>query len=147
MPTFVDPFLSRRTLAVAAAGLPPRPPPSAAAGAGSPPLARGVTDPEAVERVPRVTLARLRAWGEVVAYTPVSALEGLRQPIEHRWRHEGREMGRVRLPTPVRGGRAAGFRTFSRKVDFPADAQGRWTVDVLTATGQLIGRLRFTVDP
>ena len=29
---------------------------------------------------------------------------------------------------------------------FPPDAQGRWTVDVVTASGQLIGRLRFRVD-
>ena len=53
----------------------------------------------------------------------------------------------VRLATPVQGGRAGGFRTYSRKTDFAADAHGRWSVDVVTASGQLIGRLRFRVDP
>ena len=46
----------------------------------------------------------------------------------------------------MQGGRPGGFRTYSRKADFPPDAQGRWTVDVVTASGQLIGRLRFRVD-
>jgi hypothetical protein len=52
----------------------------------------------------------------------------------------------VQLQTPVQGGRAGGFRTFSRKTDFPPNVYGRWTVDVVTASGQLIGRLRFRVD-
>jgi hypothetical protein len=30
---------------------------------------------------------------------------------------------------------------------FPADPVGRWTVDVRTGAGQLIGRLRFRVTP
>jgi hypothetical protein len=109
-------------------------------------LARGVVDREPVEPVARLTEAELRAWGELVAFTPVVAPAGLRQPIEHRWRHEGRIVSTVRLATPVQGGRTTGFRTFSRKRDFPAAAAGRWTVDVLTASGQLVGRLRFRVD-
>ena len=52
----------------------------------------------------------------------------------------------VRL-TPVQGGRRDGFRTFSRKTAFPDDSVGRWTVDVTTESGQLIGRLRFRVVP
>ena len=52
----------------------------------------------------------------------------------------------VSLPTPVQGGRLGGFRTYSRKSDFPADARGRWSVDVVTAAGQLVGRVRFRVD-
>ena len=51
----------------------------------------------------------------------------------------------VHLAVPVQGGRPGGFRTCSRKTDFTPDA-GRWTVDVVTASGQLIGRLRFRVD-
>ena len=60
------------------------------------------------------------------------------------WRREGRIINVVRL-TPVEGGRREGYRTFSRKTAFPADSVGRWTVDVMTASGQLIGRLRFRV--
>ena len=44
-------------------------------------------------------------------------------------------------------GRPTGFRTYTHKTDFPADPVGPWTVDVLTPAGQLIGRVRFQVDP
>jgi hypothetical protein len=111
-----------------------------------PTLARAVLDLVPVDPVARVTMEELRAWGGLVAFTPVGAPAALRQPVEHRWRHEGRVVSTVRLPTPVRGGRPGGFRTYSRKTDFPPDAPGRWTVDVVTASGQLIGRLRFRVD-
>jgi hypothetical protein len=112
-----------------------------------PTIARGVVDLDPVEPVTRISAAELRAWGGLAAYTPVSAPAGLRQPIRHVWRHGGRTVTVVNLPTPVRGGRTGGFRTFSRKADFPPDPEGRWAVDVLTASGQLIGRLRFTVTP
>ncbi len=110
-----------------------------------PTLARAVLDLEPVDPVGRVSVDELRAWGGLFAFTPVAAPAALRQPIEHRWRHEGRVVSTVRLPTPVRGGRPGGFRTFSRKGDFPADPRGAWTVDVVTASGQLIGRVRFRV--
>jgi hypothetical protein len=82
--------------------------------------------------------------GGVVAYTAVYAPSGLRQPIAHVWRQDGRTINVVGL-SPVQGGRREGFRTFSRKSSFPADPAGRWTVDVVTTSGQLIGRLAFTV--
>jgi hypothetical protein len=111
-------------------------------------LARDVANLDPVEPVGgRIPAAMLAAWGGLAAFTPVVAPEGLRQPIVHVWRHDGRAVSTVTLPTAVVGGRAAGFRTFSRKTDFPPDARGRWSVDVLTASGQLIGRLRFTVVP
>jgi hypothetical protein len=110
-----------------------------------PTMARDVLDLEPVEPLgPRIPRAALAAGG-LVAYTPVSAPAALQQPVVHRWRHRGRVVAAVALPTPVRGGRAAGFRTYSRKTDFPADPRGSWSVDVVTASGQLIGRLRFTV--
>jgi hypothetical protein len=80
----------------------------------------------------------------LVAYTAIYAPAGLRQPVEHVWRREGRIINVVRL-TPVEGGRREGYRTFSRKTAFPAESAGRWTVDVMTASGQLIGRMRFRV--
>lgn len=82
----------------------------------------------------------------LVAYTAIYAPAGLRQPVEHVWRLEGRIINVVRL-TPVEGGRREGYRTFSRKTTFPDQPVGRWTVDVMTASGQLIGRLRFRVVP
>jgi hypothetical protein len=96
--------------------------------------------------VARVTMDDLHAWGGLTAFTPVVAPAALLQAIEHRWRHEGRVVSTVKLATPVHGGRPGGFRTFSRKTDFPPDPRGHWTVDVMTASGQLIGRLRFRVD-
>jgi hypothetical protein len=82
----------------------------------------------------------------LVAYTAISAPAGLRQPIRHVWRRDGRVVNVVDL-SPVYGGRREGFRTFSRKTGFPADAAGRWSVDVVTSAGQLVGRLRFRVVP
>jgi hypothetical protein len=111
-----------------------------------PTMARAVVDLAPLDPVTRLTAEQLRGWGGLVAFTPVAAPAGLRQPIEHRWRHEGHVVNTIRLPTPVRGGRPTGFRTYSRKADFPARPEGRWTVDVLTASGQLVGRVRFRVD-
>jgi hypothetical protein len=80
----------------------------------------------------------------LIAYTAIYAPAGLKQPVDHIWRLEGQIINVIRL-TPVEGGRREGYRTFSRKTSFPADPRGRWTLDVTTATGQLIGRLRFRV--
>jgi hypothetical protein len=114
----------------------------------APTMARGIANLEPVDPVGgRVAAETLTAWGGLVAYTPVVAPAGLRQAIRHVWRHDGRVVTTVQLPTPVLGGRAAGFRTHSRKTDFPPDSRGRWSVDVVTASGQLIGRVRFTVEP
>lgn len=85
----------------------------------------------------------LREHG-LVAQTAIYAPAGLRQPVEHVWRQEGRVVDVVRL-LPVEGGRREGYRTFSRKASFPPDPRGRWSVDVMTAAGQLIGRLHFRV--
>jgi hypothetical protein len=82
----------------------------------------------------------------LVAYTAIYAPAGLKQPVDHVWRREGQIINVIRL-TPVEGGRREGYRTFSRKLSFPADPTGRWTVDVTTAAGQLIGRMRFRVAP
>jgi hypothetical protein len=82
----------------------------------------------------------------LLAYTAIYAPAGLTQPVRHVWRREGDVVNVVDL-SPVRGGRRDGFRTFSRKTNFPADSTGRWSVDVATGSGQLIGRLRFRVVP
>jgi hypothetical protein len=58
------------------------------------------------------------------------------------WRHDGES---ERIVERIRGGRAEGWRAFSRKRLFPANAVGPWTVDLLTPQGQLLKRLRFEV--
>jgi hypothetical protein len=101
---------------------------------------------DALEPVPSAIRAGdLRQRG-LVAHTAVYAPAGIEQPIRHVWRREGEVVDVIRL-TPVRGGRREGFRTLSRKTAWPAQAVGRWTVDVVTSSGQLIGRLRFRVVP
>jgi len=124
------------------AGVPPAPLFVASATA-----ARSVTMLEPVEPVespiPAETVA---GWGGIAVYTAVYAPAGLRQPIEHVWWKDGQLIGRVPL-SPLRGGRKEGFRTYSRKTDLKPPYEGRYRVDVVTASGQLIGRLRFTVTP
>jgi len=93
-----------------------------------------------------ISVGELREWRSLVAYTAIYAPAGLSQAIEHVWRLDGRAVTVVRL-SPVRGGRRGGFRTYSRKTGFPPDPVGRWSVDVMTSSGQLIGRLSFQVTP
>jgi hypothetical protein len=110
-------------------------------------IALDVLDGEPQRRVHGpLAASALRENGGLVAYTPIHAPAGLRQPVAHVWRLRGRVVDVVSL-TPVRGGRREGFRTFSRKTGFPADPVGPWSVDVVTESGQLIGRLRFTITP
>ena len=93
--------------------------------------------------IPAATVAE---WGELAAYTAVHAPGGLRQAIQHVWSRNGTLLARIPL-SPVRGGRAEGFRTYSITRNLTPPLAGRYTVDVVTASGQLIGRLRFTVTP
>ena len=109
-------------------------------------LAWNVSTIDSLEPVTRaITAADLRERG-LVAYTAVFAPAGLRQGIRHVWQREGEVIDVVNL-SPVHGGRREGFRTFSRKTAFPDTVVGRWSVDVVTDSGQLIGRFRFRVIP
>jgi hypothetical protein len=110
-------------------------------------VARSMADWEPVDLVAGgLSAGELQRWGSLVAYTAIYAPAGLRQPIEHVWRLDGRAITVVRL-SPVLGGRPGGFRTYSRKTSFPPDPIGHWSVDVMTSSGQLIGRLSFQVTP
>lgn len=110
-------------------------------------MARGLSGLEPVDPIHGSISAReIRENRGVVAYTAVYAPAGLRQPIAHVWRRDGQVTNAITL-SPVHGGRREGFRTYSRKTVFPSDPGGRWSVDVVTTSGQLIGRLRFLVTP
>jgi hypothetical protein len=93
--------------------------------------------------VQAIPVGELRERG-LTAFTAIYAPAGLHQPVAHVWKQEGRVMDVVRFDA-VRGGRLEGYRTWSRKTTFPSNPVGRWTVDVMTTSGQLIGRLRFRV--
>lgn len=109
-------------------------------------IAWGVGTVESLEPTPGAIRAEdVKARG-LEARTAIYAPAGLTQGVSHVWRREGAMVDEVRL-SPVHGGRREGFRTFSRKTGFPPDPVGRWTVDVVTASGQLVGRLRFRVVP
>ncbi|WP_439886981.1 DUF5924 family protein [Pseudomonas sp. MBLB4123] len=94
------------------------------------------------QRLKQLDADRLRRQG-LYAYTAISAPRGLNERIYHVWRHEGREVERIALS--IHGGRKQGYRAWSHKQNFPADAAGRWQVQVLTEAGQMIGVLRFRV--
>ena len=103
-----------------------------------------VLDLDNVEALPTtISAEEVKARG-LVAYTAIYAPAGLRQSVGHVWRHRGHVIERVAL-APVLGGRREGYRTYSRKTSFPENPEGRWSVDVVTASGQLIGRVRFRI--
>jgi Family of unknown function (DUF5924)/Protein of unknown function (DUF2914) len=105
-----------------------------------------VLDLDAIEALPPLVSAEQVKQRGLVAYTAIYAPAGLRQRVKHVWKHQGQVIEEVGL-SPVLGGRREGYRTYSRKTSFPAEPVGRWSVDVVTASGQLIGRLRFRVVP
>lgn len=94
-------------------------------------------------RLRQLSLAELRAGG-LFAFTAINAPRGLKERIYHEWVHNGRRVDRI--PLDISGGRQAGYRAWSHKLNFPADATGKWRVQVMTEAGQMIGMLRFEVS-
>jgi hypothetical protein len=109
-------------------------------------FARSVIQLEPSQPVSSLPVDELRSWGDVAAFSAVAAPAGLREPIYHLWRKDGMVLAKIPL-SPIRGGRHGGFRTYSRKTDLGQNPAGSWTVDVITAHNQLIGRIRLTVIP
>ncbi|SDM69292.1 Protein of unknown function [Franzmannia pantelleriensis] len=98
-------------------------------------------------RTPNGSVALTRdalAESGLYAYTAIRAPRGLQEEIFHEWRHAGELIDRI--PLTIHGGRQQGYRAWTRKQNFPAEADGRWRVDVVTASGQRLGVLRFTVS-
>lgn len=91
-----------------------------------------------VRRVPQSDLAE-----GLFAFTAIRAPAGVAQTVVYEWRHD---IYVDRIEAEIRGGRAAGFRSYSRKELFPPDARGRWRIDVLTPGGQLLKRMYFVVE-
>ena len=94
-------------------------------------------------------------WDQVVhvtpettlfAYTAIFSPTSLDTIITHEWQTydptSGTWITRERVALPVSGGSDGGWRTFSEGSGL---TPGLWRVNVLTATGAVIGRLDFTV--
>jgi|GEM_PF-19492 len=118
----------------AAPWLPPVPVDGRAAGAGT-----GIHERELVGAAERFDVGVPR----VVARFAVEAPRRYEQPIRFQWSHDGQPVGEP-LPAHIVGGRAGGFRTWSRH---KAPGAGAWQVDLETDGGQLISRVQFTVGP
>lgn len=85
--------------------------------------------------------------GPVYAFSAIFAPTQLETKIFHEWQYYDEARGWVttsKVPIRVIGGRAEGFRGYSLSNNLRA---GSWRVDVVTARGQIIGRLPFTVTP
>lgn len=98
-----------------------------------------------VERTPGPpvrTLTTPELSAGVIAFAAIRAPSGVAQSIVFEWRHAGEI---ERITSEIHGGNYSGWRTYSRKEIFPANAPGRWIVDVRTPQGQLLTRMRFTV--
>lgn len=98
------------------------------------------------ERVPvRVfkTVSAEQLHQGIYAYTAIHAPRGLNERIHHVWTHNGKVIDKVTLH--ITGARAEGYRSWSRKENFPADPLGNWNIQVMTEANQLIGILRFQV--
>lgn len=98
------------------------------------------------ERVPvrvykTVSAEQLRQG--IYAYTAIHAPRGLNETIYHVWTHNGKVIDKVALH--ISGAREEGYRSWSRKENFPENPVGRWNIRVVTEANQLIGILRFRV--
>ncbi len=69
---------------------------------------------------------------------------GLEQSVVFQWVQNGKKLDRI--PAEIHGGGKTGWRTWSRKRNFPEDPRGDWRVDLETPDGQLIERLEFRVS-
>ncbi len=79
----------------------------------------------------------------LACYTVIWAPRGLRDALFHVWRKNGRPVDAI--PLEVRGGREAGFRTWSKKQHLGPSPGGTWTCSVETASGQVLGERRVLV--
>jgi len=77
-----------------------------------------------------------RETEELVCWTAIRAPRGLKDDLLHVWRRDGVLVRAI--PVDVRGGRRAGFRTWSR-LRTRATGAGRYRCDVITTLGQSLG--------
>ncbi len=81
------------------------------------------------------------------AFSSVFAPTDLNVEVVHNWQHfdssKSRWVTTTKIAFPIRGGRDAGYRGFSKKESL---APGLWRVNVETERGQVIGRVKFRIE-
>ena len=106
-------------------------------------VTQSVEDRTPGARLQTISTAALKARG-AIAFVAIRAPMGLEQTVYFQWSQNGKKLDRI--AAEIQGGGKAGWRTYSRKRNFPEDPRGAWRVDLLTPDGQLIERLRFKVQ-
>jgi hypothetical protein len=106
-------------------------------------IAQSIDDLEPGKAVTSFSTSALKGSG-AIAFVAIRAPMGLEQTVVFQWVQNGRLLDRI--PAEVHGNGKAGWRTWSRKRNFPEDPRGDWRVDLETPDGQLIQRLEFTVS-
>lgn len=89
------------------------------------------------------TLNASKLKNGLYAYTAIHAPRGLNERIYHVWRLNGKTIDKIALD--IKGGRQAGYRAWSHKLNFPPYPHGNWRIDVVTEAQQVIGVLRFRI--
>ncbi len=79
----------------------------------------------------------------IYCYTSIFAPMGIHETLWHVWKKDGAVVQKI--PQEITGGRKEGFRTWSKRTAVGNNAKGKWTVDVETDGGQMIGRVRFEI--
>ncbi len=102
-------------------------------------------DIDRIKKEPIKPLENISSKGleTIYCYTSIFAPMGIHETLWHVWKKDGATMQKVSLE--ITGGRKEGYRTWSKKAVDKNNTKGKWTVDVLTDGGQLIGRVRFEI--
>ncbi|WP_428310853.1 DUF5924 family protein [Hydrocarboniphaga sp.] len=106
-------------------------------------ITQSITGLNPGNQVTSFTTSALKGSG-AIAFVAIRAPMGLEQSVVFQWVQNGRMLDRI--PAEIHGGGKDGWRTWSRKRNFPEDPRGDWRVDLETPDGQLIQRLEFTVS-
>jgi hypothetical protein len=89
----------------------------------------------------------IQPGAKLFLYSAVFAPRGLTTRIRHEWQWQNPANGnwttQQRINIGILGGRDDGFRFYSTKT---APQQGQWRVNIATADGRPIGRVRFSVE-
>ncbi|WP_394191425.1 DUF5924 family protein [Pseudoalteromonas atlantica] len=95
-----------------------------------------------IGNVKQLDVNTLRQEG-LYSWTAVKAPRGLNEKIFHVWILNNQVVERIALD--ITGGREQGYRAWTHKMNFPTDPVGKWQVQVVTESGQLIGLTKFVV--